>query len=44
MSALSQELAMRGETKPPVFATTGKITATAQAELKKRGWKLVMLD
>ena len=43
MSAISQELATRGETKAPVFATTGKVSATAQAELKKRGWKIVSL-
>ena len=44
VGAISQELATRGETRPPVFATTGKLTPRAEAELKKRGWKLVSLD
>lgn len=44
VGAIGKELATRGETKPPVFATTGKLTPRAQAELKKRGWKLVSLD
>ena len=44
VGAISQELAARGETRPPVFATTGKLTPRAEAELKKRGWKLVTLD
>jgi hypothetical protein len=44
VGAISQELATRGETRPPVFATTGKLTPRAEAELKKRGWKLVALD
>ncbi|MCE9523379.1 MAG: hypothetical protein K8S25_13230 [Alphaproteobacteria bacterium] len=44
MTALSQELATRGETKSPLFATTGKVSSSAQAELKKRGWKLMTLD
>ena len=44
LSALSRELATRGETKPPLFATTGKVSPVAQAELKKRGWKLMALD
>lgn len=41
---LSKEIATRGETKPPLFATTGKLTPMAEAELKKRGWKIVTLD
>ena len=44
VGAISQELAARGETKPPVFATSGKLTPRAEAELKKRGWKLVTLE
>lgn len=44
IGAIGKELASRGETRPPVFATTGKLTPRAQAELKKRGWKLVALD
>jgi hypothetical protein len=44
LGALSTEIAKRSETKAPVFATTGKISAMAQAELKKRGWKLVTLE
>lgn len=44
LTALSDEIATRGETKPPVFATTGKVSTLAAAELKKRGWKLVTLE
>ena len=44
LSAISTEIATRGESAAPVFATTGKISAMAQTELKKRGWKLVTLD
>ena len=44
LSAISTEVATRGESTPPLFATTGKVSATAQAELKKRGWKLVTLE
>ena len=44
MTAISQELATRGETKAPIFATTGKVSTLAQTELKKRGWKIVTLN
>jgi len=44
LTALSKEIATRGETKAPVFAATGKVTPAAAAELKKLGWKLVSLD
>ncbi|MBP6014597.1 MAG: hypothetical protein KBA31_20380 [Alphaproteobacteria bacterium] len=44
LSSISQELATRGETKAPIFATTGKVSAMAQAELKKRGWKILSLN
>ena len=44
IGAIGQEIATRGETKQPIFASTGKLTPRAQAELKKRGWKLVSLD
>jgi hypothetical protein len=44
VGAISQELASRGETRPPVFASSGKLTPRAEAELRKRGWKLVSLD
>lgn len=44
IGAIGKELATRGETRAPVFATTGKLTPRAQEELKKRGWKLVSLD
>ncbi len=44
IGAIGKELATRGETRPPVFATTGKLTPRAQQELKKRGWKLLSLD
>ena len=44
LTALSQEIATRGETKAPVFATTGKLSPVAEAELKKRGWKIMTLD
>lgn len=41
---LSREIATRGETKPPLFATTGKLSPIAEAEMKKRGWKILTLD
>lgn len=41
---LSREIATRGETKPPLFATTGKLSPVAEAEMKKRGWKILTLD
>ena len=44
LSEISTEVATRGESTAPVFATTGRVSAMAQAELKKRGWKLVLLD
>ena len=44
MTDLSKEIATRGETKAPVFATTGKISPMAEAELKKRGWKIMTLE
>jgi hypothetical protein len=44
LSAISLELASRGETKPPVLATPGKVSAVAGAELKNRGWKIVTID
>jgi len=44
LTALSREIATRGETKAPLFATTGKISAVAEAELKKRGWKIMTLE
>lgn len=44
IGAIGAELASRGETKPPLFATTGKLTPRASTELKKRGWKIVALD
>jgi hypothetical protein len=43
-SNLSREIATRGETKPPLFATTGKLSPVAEAEMKKRGWKILTLD
>lgn len=43
-SNLSRELATRGETKPPLFATTGKLSPVADAEMKKRGWKILTLE
>jgi len=44
LTALSREIATRGETKAPLFVTTGKISAVAEAELKKRGWKIMTLE
>lgn len=44
LTGISKEIATRGETRPPVFATTGKVSPTAEAELKKLGWKLEKLD
>lgn len=44
LTDLSKEIAKRGETNKPVFATTGKVTPAAQAELAKLGWTLVSLD
>jgi hypothetical protein len=43
-SNLSQAIATRGETKPPLFATTGKLSQAAEVEMKKRGWKIMTLD
>jgi hypothetical protein len=44
IGAIGQEIASHGESHPPVFATTGKLTPRAAAELKKRGWKLVSIN
>jgi hypothetical protein len=44
IGAIGQEIASHGESRPPVFATTGKLTPRAAAELKKRGWKLVSIN
>jgi hypothetical protein len=44
LTALSEEVAKRGETKTPVFATTGTVSTLAEDQLRKRGWKLVTLD
>jgi len=44
LTAISTEIATRGETKKPVFATTGKVSPMAAAELAKLGWKLEKLD
>lgn len=44
LTALSEEVAKRGETKKPIFATTGTISTLAADQLEKRGWKLVSLD
>jgi hypothetical protein len=44
IGAIGREVAMRGETKAPVFASTGRLSPRAEAELKKRGWKLVSLN
>jgi hypothetical protein len=43
-TALSREIATRGETKAPLFATTGKLSPVAEAEMKKHGWKILTLD
>ena len=44
LDLISLELATRGETRQPVLATTGKVSATALAELKKRGWRVLILN
>lgn len=44
LTALSEEVAKRGETKKPVFATTGTLSTLAADQLEKRGWKVVTLD
>jgi hypothetical protein len=44
LTELTTEIATKGEAKKLVFATTGKATAMAEEELKKRGWKLVLLE
>lgn len=44
LTTISTEIATRGETRPPVFATTGKVSPIAEAELKKLGWKLQKLE
>lgn len=44
LTNITVEVATSGATKAPVFATTGKISAYAAAELKNRGWRIVQLD
>ncbi len=44
LDLISLELATRGETRQPVLATAGKVSATALAELKKRGWRVLILN
>ncbi|MFM9863054.1 MAG: hypothetical protein ACKVRO_05560 [Micropepsaceae bacterium] len=44
LDLISLELATRGETKQPILATAGKVSAIALAELKKRGWRVLILN
>lgn len=44
LDLISLELATRGETRQPVLATAGKVSPTALAELKKRGWRVLILN
>jgi hypothetical protein len=44
LDLISLELATRGETRQPVLATSGKVSAAALAELKKRGWRVLILN
>ena len=44
LERLSEEVEKNGETKARILAITGTVTATAQAELKMRGWTIVSLN
>ncbi len=44
LDLISLELATRGETRQPILATPGKVSETALAELKKRGWRVLILN
>ncbi len=44
LDRISLELATRGETRQPILATTGNVSAKALAELKKRGWRVLILN
>lgn len=44
LDLISRELATRGETRQPILATPGKIMPGALAELKKRGWRVLILN
>lgn len=44
LDLISLELATRGETRQPILATAGKVSAPALAELKKRGWRVLILN
>ncbi len=43
MAQLSAAIAASGEKQPPLFATTGGLSPTAEGELKKLGWTTVAL-
>jgi hypothetical protein len=44
LDLISRELATRGETRQPILATPGKVMPGALAELKKRGWRVLILN
>jgi hypothetical protein len=44
LTRISAEIAKRGESQKPVFATSGGVSAMAQDELIKLGWTIVKLD
>lgn len=44
LTRLSEELARQGGAAPRIFATTGALSAAADAELKQRGWTIVNLN
>lgn len=43
LTELSADVAKRGEKQKPTFVTTGEISAVAQAELTRLGWKVVKI-
>lgn len=44
LTRVSADIVALGETRPPLFASNGTLSATARSELKKLGWETVALE